>query len=673
MKTLRKNRIHSRVSSGGRRAVSLLYCCFCVSILALGLGSAEALEDSAAEGLQELNGWALDDALKAICLSRKDVSVRKVRPADDLELTAVVELLDRPLRAPEYALRLAGRLRQRAGRPSQMLDVIVEELNVQPCSTTVVAGGEVDVKSKAGTDPGALRDDSADKAQGRHDPISGKQLDIGHMVTRMLKTPVARSRRLLCEAFEHLTEKEVKYLEKHLPSLYLEQPAEGDIVRRYRREKKQREEAKRLLATVRKVDMTKLFAAARVLAEGVESVLEVLQTGHKAVDTWSERRSNGRPEVLVVGDLGTWVVGSFGDDVYDQRYDVIIDPGGDDTYLGEAGGARPGKPVSVIVDLAGNDTYRTEESFSLAGAQMGISILVDCGGDDIYEAKHSALGCGLLGVALLLDEAGDDEYIADTGAQGAGAFGIGVLSDMAGDDRYSAALCSQGFASTLGFGALLDTVGDDIYFAGEKYVDRLRPGDHYRSFSQGFGLGIRPVAPGGIGVLVDGNGDDNYIADLFAQGSSYWYALGVLVDSDGNDHYLAHRYAQGAAVHQSVAVCIDERGDDGYFSESVSMGCGHDLAVGVAVDLSGNDRYRIGSSGLGAGIANGVGIHVDASGRDSYVVEERTCLGSGTPARDFDSIGVKLDLQGEDTYSLKGNDGMLWTAEGSGVGYDASQ
>lgn len=117
MRTLRKNRIPSRVSLAGTKIVPSLCCFFCVSILALGLRSVKALEDPVPQGFQELNGWALEDALKAIGLTREDVSVGKVRPADDLELTAVVDLLYRPLGLVEYAHRLADRLQQRANQP----------------------------------------------------------------------------------------------------------------------------------------------------------------------------------------------------------------------------------------------------------------------------------------------------------------------------------------------------------------------------------------------------------------------------------------------------------------------------------------------------------------------------------------------------------------------------
>ena len=82
----------------------------------------------------------------------------------------------------------------------------------------------------------------------------------------------------------------------------------------------------------------------------------------------------------------------------------------------------------------------------------------------------------------------------------------------------------------------------------------------------GFAIGARPRAGGGIGVLYDRSGNDFYNAEIYAQGTSYWYSLGMLIDERGQDIYNATQYAQGAGVHLSIGYLCDGAGDDSYHS-----------------------------------------------------------------------------------------------------------
>src|SRR5437762_3408689 len=108
---------------------------------------------------------------------------------------------------------------------------------------------------------------------------------------------------------------------------------------------------------------------------------------------------------------------------------------------------------------------------------------------------------------MLVDGGGDDRYAATAYAQGAGFFGIGVLVDDGGDDRYDAMTFAQAFGATGGLGALLEERGDDTYVLAGGPRDFREP-DHAQSFGQGFAMGIRPVASGGIGLLADHAGND---------------------------------------------------------------------------------------------------------------------------------------------------------------------
>ncbi len=332
-----------------------------------------------------------------------------------------------------------------------------------------------------------------------------------------------------------------------------------------------------------------------------------------------------------------------------------------------------GNPFSVLVDLSGNDLYDSDKLFNVGSAIFGAGVLLDLSGDDLYNSSHYAHGAGLYGTGVLVDKEGEDLYQGGFFTQGAGNFGLGILCDGGGNDTYKSYNWAQGFGSVFGYGLLCELGGCDVYYAGGRYIHHpLLPHD-YRSFAQGFGMGWRPDAAGGIGFLYDKGGNDFYNAEVFAQGASYWYSLGMLVDESGNDHYLAAQYAQGAGIHLAVGALVDREGEDSYFSKyGPGQGEGHDFAVGFLIDKKGNDSYHI-SGGQGIGLTNSVGVFIDSEGDDSYSTEERgTGQGSANWARGFGGAGVFLDLGGDDTYpdGSLGENRTYWSQRTYGAGID---
>jgi hypothetical protein len=251
-------------------------------------------------------------------------------------------------------------------------------------------------------------------------------------------------------------------------------------------------------------------------------------------------------------------------------------------------------------------------------------------------------------------------------SQGAGSFGIGILADGGGDDTYFGNYFVQGAGDVKGFGAIVEAGGNDNYFAGGLFEDMRAPGKSYQSMAQGFGNGLRPWesfvgASGGIGVIAEAEGNDTYVADYFAQGSSYWFALGILDDRKGNDRYISGRYSQGAGIHLSAGVLIDGEGDDNYLADfGVAQGCGHDYGIGFLLDNGGNDRYIAGVIAQGAGNDNGIGVLSDNGGDDEYFLSS---LGQGRgnlePTLNLGSFGFLFDTSGTDIYSLGGKNNSL--------------
>jgi len=316
-------------------------------------------------------------------------------------------------------------------------------------------------------------------------------------------------------------------------------------------------------------------------------------------------------------DAGVIAIGTAGDDIHvlsplrNARVSVILDPGGNDRYLGSDLVLHG---LAAIIDLGGNDRYASVGP-AWGAAVAGVSLLLDVSGDDVYEAGEFGLGAALAGVGALVDLDGNDVYRLRAFGQGLGlALGTGLLWDRAGNDRYIAA----GLPDPFGRGGEL-------------------------SFAQGIAVGVRTGRGGGVGILRDDAGSDAYEAQMFAQGAGYYYALGLLWDRSGNDRYRAVRYAQGNGVHEALGVLRDEAGNDDYeLSIGVGQGMGLDLAVGVLADIEGDDRYAAPNLAQGAATANGVGIIIDAAGRNEWRLEHKSGWGRTEWSRGLPSVGVVL-------------------------------
>jgi hypothetical protein len=309
--------------------------------------------------------------------------------------------------------------------------------------------------------------------------------------------------------------------------------------------------------------------------------------------------------------IGVVVIGTRGDDTHGPAAALIVDPGGNDRYerVPANGGA-----VSVIVDLAGDDRYGGSDL-----AVHGFSAIVDFSGNDRYEMAGPGLGAAIAGAAVLADLAGDDIYESSLFGQGAAAFGLGALIDLRGNDSYRVRAGGQGFAMAGGVGLLWDRAGNDHYVAAG-LEDAYRRGGGI-SMAQGAATGLRTMLGGGIGLLRDDSGDDSYRAEMYAQGTGYYYSVGQLWDRAGNDDYHAVRYAQGAGVHEAVGLLRDESGDDRYtLNVGVGQGMGLDLAVGALVDAKGDDSYQADVVAQGAATGNGFGLLFDAEGADRWSV-----------------------------------------------------
>lgn len=363
-------------------------------------------------------------------------------------------------------------------------------------------------------------------------------------------------------------------------------------------------------------------------------------------------------------------IGGNGKNTYNGKFNFIIDTGGDDVYDIEIDAEKDlfKNNFNCIIDLSGSDYYTSKSNYSLAGSVFSSGFIFDKEGDDTYKGKNVSLGSAICGLGVLYDENGNDTYQANQFSIGAASFGIGLLVDRNGNDVYIANSYSQGFGMTEGVGAIADKKGNDNYLIDARSLDIGRYEDHYVSMSQGYGLGLRPYYAGGIGLIIEGEGNDFYSTDIFGQGGAYWYGLGCIADKSGNDKYNSYQYAQGAGIHLAVGLLKDYDGWDFYTSDGVSQGCGHDFGFGLLYDVRGNDNYSAYSLSQGAGNANGIGILFDESGRDGYLNKEPgNTRGYGNSRREFGSLGIFLDASGEDFYSVGGMDSVISNSSMWGV------
>lgn len=297
----------------------------------------------------------------------------------------------------------------------------------------------------------------------------------------------------------------------------------------------------------------------------------------------------------------------------------IADIGGDDIYALRTQDAWSGLP-QLLMDFAGNDTYDSLEPGGYAAGIGSISLLGDFAGNDTYHADSQTQGFGLFGIGLLLDTAGDDEYIAGAMAQGFALYGAGLLLDTEGNDRYQVGGLGQGVGMTEGVGVLVDLTGDDSYLATGLVPTSYGTPGLSDSWSQGIGVGVRFVTPGGVGILEDHAGTDNYTAGSFSQGGGYFFGLGLFRDGGvADENYLGSRYNFGWGAHMGIGYFREEGGNDHYRTRQiVASGLAWDLSLVLFEDLAGDDIYDMGDFSLGASAHRSIALFRDFGGNDIY-------------------------------------------------------
>ena len=627
----------AEIAKFAKRFFSIL-CVLCVFALSFGFCSKLAVADDLPPLLGPREQLGLDVALRANMMGRADLSFRKDNAETEFRLEKVRRFLHEPLALPAHADEVARELRG------------VDSL--EKLANFLAREREINV----GRVPSRGASASPGEGTGPATPLRIPSDPIAHILAACDRANV-----LITKAFAAVTAEE----RQRATALYAveELHQSPELLKQVGADNLDYEAAHlAMLVPHRKIDYAALAEAYQILCAAIDEALPVLKA---------------HPPAPMTRDtpMGKVIVGTTGNDVYRDDALLIIDPGGDDVYLNSAGGADglAGRPISIVIDLGGNDRYEGRRSFSQGCGFWGIGILVDCGGDDTYVAQNCSQGAALFGCGLLADFGGHDRYEADTMAQGAATFGLAALWDRAGDDDYHASQSAQAFAGVGGCGVLLEGEGNDTYYVGGKYGDNERYSAHFVSCGQGFAIGDRPFAAGGVAILCDLAGNDSYYADIFGQGVSYWYSLGMLLDLGGNDTYRVYHYGQGAGIHLSPAILADWSGDDSYTAHGLGQGSGHDYGVGILIDKAGNDHYTADEIAQGSAVYNGTGILVDSAGDDLYAGwDAKQCQAAGQDGvrREYGAVGLFCDLGGRDAYVGGGRDNFVWLKPLYGAGVD---
>lgn len=296
------------------------------------------------------------------------------------------------------------------------------------------------------------------------------------------------------------------------------------------------------------VDMDKMVKAGLYAARAQDTLdaLDVDDDAWPSLSTPTSHGSANNPATcngtggVLIGPLIE--IGTTANDFYATPRVLIVDPGGNDCYQNKPASATPYSalpvPVSIIAELGGNDFYLANAPYTPPG---GIT---------------AGAGVGLFGVGLLMDRWGDDHY--NVTLRNSRRFCENLPDDIRLGRSLQAVLAEGTGVS--GVGALVDLDGNDVYEARNVHTELLDC--HWvevHTFAQGTGV------YGGVGLLGDDTGDDDYVANATAAGSPDNLAFvgaqgaatggtGHLVDKEGHDVYNASSHAFMADFERNKGV-----------------------------------------------------------------------------------------------------------------------
>ncbi len=508
--------------------------------------------------------------------------------------------------------------------------------------------------------------------------IAGEKMDVGQrppckairattadQALDGIKQALTEAQVEYCNALAPLTKSEIRELQEYLVPVMCTQNQVGHTLN-------DRGTGRRLCDLMEKMDRAALHKSAEALAPIADvRVLDQLKSLSASGDV-RVRGVQGRVLARIETPSGAIIIGGKESNTYqlDEMRDVavVIDLGGGNTYL--EGTVGLDRPVLVIINEEGKNVFRGSRAGIQGGAVLGVSMLLNRGGGNSYQAQDVAQGSALAGVGILIDFGANNRYAGVRRVQGQAIGGIGICIGRGGKNDYRAALWAQGFGGPLGFGMMDNVTGNNHYFCGGMWRDSYPETPGCEGWGQGVGAGIRQVANGGIGVILDNGGENTYEFDYLAHGGGYWCGLGFARDFGGNTKRIItrtaynggsrteqdfQRFGCGWGCHYALGFCFDDSGDDVYEGTIMGTGMAWDCSFGTLCDFAGNDQYKA-TGGLtqGTGGQMGFGILFDYNGEDVYEGYGQGYASNGISYHTLPGCGGNfaflVDYGGKDTY-----------------------
>jgi len=386
---------------------------------------------------------------------------------------------------------------------------------------------------------------------------------------------------------------------------------------------------RRLVDLMEKMDRGAMLTAAEAL---------VPLTDTELLDQLKDYPDNG--DVAVAGitghvvakietPAGAIIIGGKQSNTYqlDSLGDValVIDLGGENTYYD--GTVSIERPLLVNVNLGGRNVYQSSKPAVQGGSILGVSMIVNTEGGNRYDANDLAQASTIGGVGIIVEFGGQNTYRGVRRVQAQAIGGVGIIINHGGGNSYHAGMWGQGLGGPLGFGLLDDIQGNDHYYLGGLYINSYKseqntPG--YEGFGQGLGAGIRQVACGGIGMLLNGGGHSTYEFDYLSHGGGYWCGLGFARDFGGyskrlicrknfyggdRTESLFQRFGCGWGCHYAQGFCFDDKGHSTFEGTIMGSGMGWDCSLGALCVFGGDNHFEAANSLVQAcGAQGSVGI-----------------------------------------------------------------
>ena len=289
----------------------------------------------------------------------------------------------------------------------------------------------------------------------------------------------------------------------------------------------------------------------------------------------------------------TICVGTEDTDVWTEDVQLLIDGGGDDTYLNNAGGALPSVGFHLMGGcvFGGGTTGKARPNLACTAAPSTICTVDTAnratGRDDlpvISVPGHAEPGSGRGNDGSCGNDARTANVVtsAETIDSDADARGVAVLLDADGNDTYTVPWSHED--------PLFDLIED--CYPGEQ--DRVNTN---RDLFQGASLGS-------IALLWDaGDGNDVYRGRLNVQGSGHVGGVGMLIASGtGNATFWADRLSQGNGIAAGVGALVTTKiGEHRYLLDAP-------LVYRNEFTPNGRRCSQEGRAGQGEGGFGGVGI-----------------------------------------------------------------